>query len=47
MEDIAYVFSIMTFALVIYIMTTMATKKDLRRLTERDSGRSGEMRSML
>lgn len=43
-----FAISVMTFVLVIYIMSSMATKKDLERFgARREDGRSHEMRRML
>lgn len=47
MEDIGYVFSLATFAMVVALWSTMATKKDIRKIIDRESGRSGEMRALL
>ena len=44
----AFAISVMTFVFIIYIMSSMATKKDLERLgARREGGRSHEMRRML
>lgn len=47
MEDIGYVFSLATFAMVVALWSTMATKKDIRKIIDRESGRPGEMRALL
>lgn len=47
MEYGAYALAAATFALVIYIMTSMPTKKDLRRIAGRSGSREAELLSML
>lgn len=47
MEYGAYALAAATFALVIYVITTMPTKKDLRRIERRSESREEELRSVL
>lgn len=37
MEDIGYVFSLATFAMVVALWSTMATKKDIRKIIDRET----------